>query len=93
MRTLAKIAFEYMWMLMFEGEDVIDLDYAVKAQENLSIYISSMSQEEREALSAVAEEAKRLMLAEPDQYGYTPRSKVTEPQKAFLEAIASGDFF
>ncbi len=35
MKTLAELTFEYLWLLMFEGEEVIDLDYSVKMQESL----------------------------------------------------------
>ena len=70
---------------------MIDLDYSVKCQENLSEYFSAMTPGEKEALSTVAREAQARLLAEPDEHGYTPRKLVTEEQRAFLEALASGD--
>jgi len=47
MNTLAELTFEYIWLLMFEGEDVIDLDYSVRMQESLPDYFSAMSNEEK----------------------------------------------
>ncbi|WP_206074315.1 hypothetical protein [Marinobacter fuscus] len=92
-KTLAELSFEYLWLVLFAGEDVIDLDYSVKCQENLSEYFSAMTPGEKEALSAVARETQARLLAEPDEHGYTPRKLVTEEQRAFLEALASGDIF
>jgi hypothetical protein len=48
---------------------------------------------EKEALSAVAANARARLLPEPDQYGYTPRKLVTSQQKQFLDLVASGKFF
>lgn len=93
MKALAELSFEYLWLLMFEGEDVIDLDYSVKMQENLSVYFASMTEEEKKALSAVAKEAQARHLAEPDEHGYTPRALVTDDQKTFMEALSSGELF
>ena len=58
MKTLAELLFEYMWLLMFEGEEVIDLDYSVKIQESLPDYFAAMTDEEKRALSEVAKEAQ-----------------------------------
>jgi hypothetical protein len=93
MKTLAELTFDYLWLLMFEGEEVIDLDYSVKIQESLPDYFASMTDEEKEALSSVAKEAQARLLAEPDEHGYTPRKLITEEQKAFVEALSSGVLF
>jgi len=93
MQTLAELSFEYLWLLLFADEDVIDLDYSVKLQESLPDYFSVMTDEEKNALSKVAEETKSRLLAEPDEHGYTPRTLVTEEQKIFLDALSSGEFF
>jgi hypothetical protein len=93
MKALAELTFEYLWLLMFEGEDVIDLDYSVKMQESLPEYFASMTEEEKQALSAVAKEAQARLLADPDEHGYTPRALVTDEQKAFMEALSSGELF
>jgi hypothetical protein len=93
MKTLAELAFEYLWLIMFAKEDVIDPDYSVKCQESLSEYFSALTTQEKEALSAVAASTQAHLLAEPDEYGYTPRSLVTEEEKRFLSALASGEIF
>ncbi|WP_345866782.1 hypothetical protein [Shewanella algae] len=93
MKTLAELSFEYMWLLMFEGEEVIDLDYSVKIQESLPDYFAAMTDEEKRALSEVAKEVQSRLLAEPDEHGYTPRALVTDEQKAFMEALSSGELF
>ncbi len=93
MKTLAELAFEYLWLIMFANEDVIDLDYSVKCQESLSEYFSALTTQEKEALSAVAASTQARLLAEPDEDGYTPRSLVTEEEKLFLSALASGELF
>lgn len=93
MKVLAEMAFDYLWLLMFEGEEVIDLDYAVKIQESLPEYFASMTDEEKRALSEVAKEAQSRLLAEPDEHGYTPRKLITDEQKAFMAALSSGELF
>ena len=90
MKTLAEIAFEYMWLILFEGEEVIDLDYSVRCQESLSAFFAAMSQEERSALSEVARQTKDRLLAPPDEHGYTPRSLIPEEQEQFLNDVISG---
>ena len=93
MKTLAELAFEYIWLLLFGDEDVIDLRYSTKMQQSLSDYFSSMNDEEKKALSKVAEETRSRLLAEPDEHGYTPRKLVSDEEKAFLDALASGELF
>lgn len=93
MKVLAEIVFDHIWLLLFEGEEIIDLDYSVKMQESLPEYFSAMSQEERGALSDVAREIQAKLLAEPDEHGYTPRSLITDEQKEFMEALATGELF
>jgi len=93
MKTLAQLTFEYIWLLLFEGEDVIDLDYSVKQQEILPEYFSALTNEEKKALSEIAKEVEDRLLAEPDEHGYTPRSLVTDEQKAFLSAMISGEIY
>lgn len=93
MTTLAELAFEYLWLVLFAGEDVIDLDYSVKCQESLSNYFAALTPNERAALSEVAASVQARLLAEPDEHGYTPRKLVTEEQRQFLAALASGELF
>lgn len=93
MKTLAELTFDYLWLLMFEGEEVIDLDYAVKIQESLPEYFASLTDEEKQTLSEVAKEAQSRLLAEPDKDGYTPRKLITDDQKVFMEALSTGELF
>lgn len=93
MKTLAELAFEYLWLIMFADEDVIDIDYSVKCQESLAEYFSALTTQEKEALSAVAASTQARLLAKPDKDGYTLRSLVTEEEKLFLSALASGELF
>lgn len=52
-----------------------------------------MTEDEKKALSEVAKETKARLLAEPDEYGYTPRKLVTKKQKAFMEVLATGELY
>ena len=93
MKVLAKLVFDHLWLLLFEGEEIIDLDYSVKLQESLPEYFSAMSKEEKDALSHIAHEAQEKLLAEPNEHGYTSRSLITDDQKEFMEALATGGLF
>ena len=93
MKTLAQITLDYIWLLMFAGEDIIDLDYSVKQVELLPDYFAGMTPDEKAALSEVAVEAKGRLLAEPDEHGYSPRRLVTPEQIEFLDLLISGDAF
>jgi len=93
MNTLADMAFEYIWLMMFGNETQIDPDYSVSVQESLSLYLDELSPEERTALSEAARRTRDVLLAEPDEYGYAPRSLVTEEQKVMLEAFIAQDVY
>jgi hypothetical protein len=92
-RTLAELSFEYIWLLLFGGEDEISPHYSLKCQETLLEYFAALTTEERRALSKVAADTRARLLAEPDEHGYTPRKLVTDEQKKILEAMISGDLF
>ena len=93
MTNLAQITFDYIWMMLFADEDNIDLDYSVSMIEELSLALPKFTAEEQDAVAEVAREAKARLLAEPDEYGYTPRDLVSEEQKAFLEAAISKEMY
>lgn len=93
MSTLAELSFDFIWLLLFGKEDQITVDYAVRWQESLPDYFARLTAQEKDALSAVAANARSRLLAEPDQYGYTPRKLVSAQQKEFLDLVASGKFF
>jgi hypothetical protein len=93
MKTLAQLSFEYIWLVMFGTEDILDLDYSVSCQESLSVHFEGITDAEKLALIDVAIATRNRLLADPDEHGYTPRSGVTEEQKEFLDAFISGDVF
>ena len=93
MKTLAEISFEYIWLLLFSDEDIMDLDYAASLQQSLPEYFASMNSEEKSALSLVAKETKSRLLAAPDKDGYTARTLVTDDQILFLDALSSGELY
>jgi hypothetical protein len=90
---LAQITFDHMWLILFGEENVIDLDYSVKLLEQLSSTLASFTAAEKEALAQVAQEAKNRLLAEPDEFGYTPRALVTDEQRRFLDGVISGEIY
>jgi hypothetical protein len=93
MDTLAQLTFDFLWLLMFSEEDEIDPSLAERWLESLPEYFANMSSEEKAALARVAAREQRRLLAEPDEYGYTPRKLVTDEQKEFMESLISGDIF
>ena len=93
MKTLAEMSFEYVWLLLFGNEDTVDREYASSMSGAISDFFQSMDDSERAAFSQAAAKAKAGLLAEPDEYGYTPRKLVTEHEKIFLDAAISGDIY
>lgn len=93
MKTLAEISLEYVWLMLFGSDEIIDPDYAVKMQESLPEYFASMSQEEKAAFAKAGAEARARLLADPDEHGYTPRKLVTDEERVFLDALSSGKIF
>ncbi|EPL06889.1 hypothetical protein JFV28_12055 [Pseudomonas sp. TH05] len=93
MKTLANLAFDYIWHLMFTDDDYLDPDFAIRLQESMPDYFAIMSDAEKAALAQVAEETQARLLAPPDEHGYSPRSLVTADQKQFLQDLISGEFF
>jgi hypothetical protein len=91
LQTLADIALDHFCLLMFEGP--LDPDDANALSQAIPGYLESMTEEERAAFSAAAQRAIDLLLAEPDEHGYTPRKFVSDEQRAFLESAAAGDIF
>lgn len=89
MEHLAQLAFDYMWLVMFAEEDMIDPDYSVRILEDLSAFVVDLSPAEQDALSAVGRSVRARLMAESDEHGYAPRSLVTEEQQRFLNAVIS----
>lgn len=85
------MAFDHMWLVLFGDEEVIDLHYSVTRMEQFPSELSEFTPSEKSALAAVGQEVKNRLLAEPDEYGYTPRSQITEEQRRFLDAVINND--
>jgi hypothetical protein len=81
------MAFDHMWLLLFGEEDVIDLSYSVRLLEELPSALALFTSAEQDALAKVGQEVKDRLLAEPDEYGYTPRALVTDEQRRFLDGL------
>jgi hypothetical protein len=93
MINIAQIAFDHIWMILFADEDTIDLDYSANLIGELSLSLPKFTMEERDAMASVAQHAKDRLLAEPDEYGYTPRDLVTNEQRDFLDATIAKEIY
>jgi hypothetical protein len=93
MEHLAQMAFDHMWLILFSGEEVIDLHYSVKLLEELPSAVALFTPAEQDALAAVGQKVKDRLLAEPDEYGHTPRSRVTNEQRRFLDGVISKEIY
>jgi hypothetical protein len=87
------MAFDHMWLILFSDEDVFDLDYSAKSLEELPLALAAFNAAEKDALAEVGQEVKNRLLAEPDEYGYTPRALVTDEQRRFLDAVISKEIY
>ncbi|RYG58297.1 hypothetical protein EON80_27330 [bacterium] len=93
MKNLADSVLDYLWFLEFSDEDICDPDYSLKLLENLAVEIKeNYSDAEKEALQDAAKRRLEDWLQKPDEHGYSPRGRLTDDQKLFLEALASGRF-
>ena len=91
MKTLADIALDHFCLLMFDGP--LDPDDASTLAQAIPGYLEAMTESERTAFSAAAQRAIDLLLAEPDEDGYTPQKLVSDEQRAFLSSAAAGEIF
>lgn len=93
MNNLADSVLDYFWFLNFSGDDQADPDLMVKLMEELVDDIErNFTAAEKQALMEAASRRLASWLREPDEYGYTPRSRLTVAQRKFLEHIAAGRF-
>lgn len=93
MGNLAQVAFDYMWLILFGNDEMIDADYSVKLLEELPLVLAGFTPSEQEVLSSVGKMVKSRLLAEPDEYGYTPRDLVTDEQRRFLDAVINKEIY
>lgn len=91
MKGLADIALWHFRLFMFSDDESIDPDFAVREMESFPAMMQALTPGERAALSAAAQRELDLMAQPPDQYGYKP--VVNKNEKAFLEAMVSGEAF
>lgn len=80
MRALAELSFDFVWHLMFTDDKQLDQDLAMRSLENLSDGFSSMSDEEKRAFIAVADERKARLSQCPmptatRRYVWPPKSR------------------
>lgn len=93
MKNLADLVFEYVWILENSSEEQMDPDFAVSQMEVAwNIINNNFTAEERMAFIDAAKRAREIVLAGPDENGFTQSSLITESQRAFLDSICSGDF-
>jgi hypothetical protein len=93
MNNLADSVLDYFWFLNFSEEDEADPDVTVKLMEELVHSIeTNFSETEKSALMDAARGRLSSWLREPDEYGYTPRGRLTSEQRAFLVQLAAGQF-
>jgi len=93
MNNLADSVLDYFWFLNFSEENDADPDLTVKLMEELVHSIqNNFTETEKQALMQAARKRIASWLREPDEYGYTPRSRLTPEQRTFLEQVAAGRF-
>lgn len=93
MKNLADAVLDYFWFLNFCDDETLDPDDAVQLIENLVDRIdTNFTSEEKQALSEAAQRRLDSWMSEPDEDGYTPRGRLTDDQKEFLESLIAGHF-
>ena len=93
MNGLSDIVVDYFLTIMFATGDTIDADYQCKLQETLPEHISLLSNAEKGSLSDAAQRRLDEATAGPDEYGYDDGMLVSEDQRAFLVALATGELY
>jgi hypothetical protein len=90
LKTLAEVVVYLMETLTTADEGGIDWHQCGDITNYAWLDLAKTSSAEREALADVARKRLAVLLAEPDEYGYTPRAAVTPDQREFLESLADG---
>ena len=93
MEHLAELAFDYLMLIQFGDESIIDLHYSVKLLEAVAPILQLLSPAEQEALAAVARQVKKQIEAPPDEYGYQPGRLTSTEKRKFIDAIISKEAF
>lgn len=93
MKNLADAVLDYFWFLNFCDDEYLDPDQAVQLIEDLGGQIENdFTPEEKQALSEAAQRRLDSWMREHDEDGYTPRGRLTDDQKEFLESLIAGRF-
>lgn len=65
----------------------------MKLLEELPSALALFTPAEQDALATVGQKVKDRLLAEPDEYGYTPRDLVTDEQRRFLDGVINKEIY
>jgi hypothetical protein len=80
---LAQYTLDYLWLILFAGEDIVDARYAEKHSQVLAEEFATLTRQEKEALSkAAAEYISRLDVV-----------AMGKEEKTFWNALATGKLF
>ena len=93
MNGLSNIVVDYFLTIMFADDGTLDPDYQCRLQESLPEHINPLSEAERKSLSQAAQRKLDDINAGPDEYGYDSGLLVTDDQRAFLVALATGELY
>ena len=93
MNGLSNIVVDYFLTIMFADDGTVDADYQCRLQESLPEHINPLSDVERKSLSQAAQRRLDDINAGPDEYGYDSGLLVTDDQRAFLVALATGELY
>jgi hypothetical protein len=93
MEHLAQLAFEHMMLIQFGGEDDIDPDYSLKLVEELATVLPAFTEEEQDALAAIAGRVRNRINAPADEFGYQPGLLTSADEREFIDAIISKKAF
>ena len=88
MSTLAQVVVFLMEQLAIAEE--IDWQACGELSNEMWLELANATVLEREALKEAATTRLGYLLADPDEYGYTPRALVTPEQREFLHSLANG---
>ncbi|HEX4608996.1 MAG TPA: hypothetical protein VH092_12385 [Urbifossiella sp.] len=90
MKTLAEAVVWLMELLTTAEQPGIDWQACGDITNDMWFELAKASPAERQALAEAAAARLRVLLREPDEYGYTPRAPVTPMQREFLQSLADG---
>lgn len=90
MKTLAQVVVYLMEQLETADEPGIDWQACGDITNDIWFELAKATPAERHALAEAAAVRLKVLLREPDEYGYTPRALVTPLHRELLESLADG---